>query len=130
MLIHATIHGVLGGCAVRAEPIAIADGDVLDVPGAPRVVHTPGHTPGHVSLWFPDRQTLIAGDALTTMNVAGPDPRGPMILPNTVTSDPQAAMRSIDKFRDLGNLTLLSGHGPAWKGTGEKAVAGALNAGD
>ena len=30
------------------------DGDVLDVPGRPRAVHTPGHTPGHCVFLFED----------------------------------------------------------------------------
>ncbi|MFC6725880.1 MBL fold metallo-hydrolase, partial [Halobium palmae] len=33
--------------------------------GPMRVVDTPGHTPGHVSLFFPDENLLLAGDALT-----------------------------------------------------------------
>src|SRR5256886_424185 len=32
--------------------VAIADGQELDVPGRPRVIHTPGHTPGHVAYHF------------------------------------------------------------------------------
>jgi glyoxylase-like metal-dependent hydrolase (beta-lactamase superfamily II) len=42
----------------------IADGDVLDVGGGVRVVHTPGHSPGHVSLLHENTQTLITGDAI------------------------------------------------------------------
>lgn len=33
--------------------------------GPVRVVDTPGHTPGHVSLYFPEASLLLAGDALT-----------------------------------------------------------------
>ncbi|HEY4596278.1 MAG TPA: MBL fold metallo-hydrolase, partial [Thermoanaerobaculia bacterium] len=38
------------------------------VPGMPgwRWIHTPGHTPGHVSFWRPSDRTLIAGDAFVT----------------------------------------------------------------
>jgi glyoxylase-like metal-dependent hydrolase (beta-lactamase superfamily II) len=32
------------------------------------LVHTPGHTPGHVSFFRPEDRVLIAGDAFTTMN--------------------------------------------------------------
>ena len=45
----------------------------LPVPGSPHVVFTPGHTIGHCSLHFPDRDTLIAGDAVVTLQ---PVPRG------------------------------------------------------
>ncbi|WFE99018.1 MBL fold metallo-hydrolase [Micromonospora sp. WMMD964] len=54
--------------AVRvAQPLA--DGDVLDVGGGLRVVHTPGHSPGHVSLLHEPTRLLITGDAL--FNILG-----------------------------------------------------------
>lgn len=44
--------------------VALNDGDVIDVAGGLEVIHTPGHTAGHVSLlWQRDRGLLIAGDA-------------------------------------------------------------------
>jgi glyoxylase-like metal-dependent hydrolase (beta-lactamase superfamily II) len=43
---------------------ALNDGDVIDVAGGLEVIHTPGHTAGHVSLlWKSDRGLLITGDA-------------------------------------------------------------------
>lgn len=50
-----------------AQPLA--DGDVLNVGGGLRVVHTPGHSPGHVSLLHEPTRVLITGDAL--FNVLG-----------------------------------------------------------
>ena len=53
------------------DPIAasevLTDGQVLDVAGGLRVVHTPGHTPGHVSLLHEDSGVLITGDAIFNM---------------------------------------------------------------
>ena len=43
------------------------DGDVLDVAGGLQVFHTPGHTPGHVSLLHPDTGVLITGDVIFNM---------------------------------------------------------------
>jgi glyoxylase-like metal-dependent hydrolase (beta-lactamase superfamily II) len=40
------------------------DGDVIDVAGGLRVIHTPGHTPGHISLLHERSEVLITGDAL------------------------------------------------------------------
>jgi glyoxylase-like metal-dependent hydrolase (beta-lactamase superfamily II) len=55
----------------------------LPVPGAPRVVPTPGHTLGHCSLHLPDRDAVIAGDALVML-----DPytarRGPCLVARAV----------------------------------------------
>ncbi|MBG6066027.1 MBL fold metallo-hydrolase [Micromonospora ureilytica] len=48
-----------------AQPLA--DGDLLDVGGGLRVVHTPGHSPGHVSLLHEPTRLLITGDALFNM---------------------------------------------------------------
>ena len=45
-----------------------AGGDVLDAPGRPRVVHTPGHTLGHCALYFERHGALFVGDALCTWN--------------------------------------------------------------
>jgi glyoxylase-like metal-dependent hydrolase (beta-lactamase superfamily II) len=49
------------GSPVDAE---VADGQVLDVAGGLRVVHTPGHTPGHVSLLHEPSGVLVTGDAI------------------------------------------------------------------
>lgn len=55
------------------EPVplarALADGEILDIAGGAQVVHTPGHTPGHISLLFPGKETLITGDCI--MNPLG-----------------------------------------------------------
>jgi len=50
-------------------PVAtlLADGQVLDVAGGLRVLHTPGHTPGHVSLLHETSGVLITGDAIFNM---------------------------------------------------------------
>ena len=43
--------------------------DVLDtLPGRPTLVPVPGHTAGSVALWFADRDALITGDALVTLD--------------------------------------------------------------
>jgi glyoxylase-like metal-dependent hydrolase (beta-lactamase superfamily II) len=48
-------------CAVE---LPLQDGDRLNVLGGMEIVHTPGHTPGSISLYFPGRGLVIAGDAL------------------------------------------------------------------
>lgn len=42
----------------------LADGQVIDILGGMRVVHTPGHTPGHISLLHPGTGVLITGDCI------------------------------------------------------------------
>ena len=54
----------------RATPVAqeLVDGQTLDVAGGLRVIHTPGHTPGHISLLHPASGVLITGDSIFNMN--------------------------------------------------------------
>jgi glyoxylase-like metal-dependent hydrolase (beta-lactamase superfamily II) len=40
----------------------LKDGDVIDFLGGIQVIHTPGHTPGHISLYCPSERTLLAAD--------------------------------------------------------------------
>jgi glyoxylase-like metal-dependent hydrolase (beta-lactamase superfamily II) len=56
---------------------ALADGEELPYGGGIVVIHTPGHTPGHISLFLPADHLLIAGDALRIENgvLEGPSPK-------------------------------------------------------
>jgi glyoxylase-like metal-dependent hydrolase (beta-lactamase superfamily II) len=103
----------------RLRPLP-ADGTVPAMPGW-RWIHTPGHTPGHVSLWHEDSRTLIAGDAVITTaqesayEVARqvPEIHGP---PRYFTMDWAAAERSARDLSELRPKTLVTGHGPALAG--------------
>ena len=87
--------------------------------------HTPGHSPGHVSFFRRQDGTLLAGDALTTMNldsifasilevqrVCGP--------PAPSTPDWRRARESVELLAELRPLTIACGHGVPM--TGGKAV--------
>src|SRR3954449_12536487 len=103
----------------------------LPVPGAPRVVFSPGHTLGHCALHFPDRDALIAGDAIVML-----DPytarRGPRLVARAATADVERNLRSLDALADTGAKTVLTGHGETWTGGIEGAVAqaGATGSGE
>ena len=45
----------------------LTDGEVLPIAGGLQVLHTPGHSPGHVSLLHPESGTLVTGDAIWNM---------------------------------------------------------------
>jgi glyoxylase-like metal-dependent hydrolase (beta-lactamase superfamily II) len=100
----------------------------LPVPGAPRVVFTPGHTLGHCALHFPDRDAVMAGDAVVML-----DPytarRGPRIVAGAATADSERALRSLDALAATGAGTVLTGHGEAWRGGAEAAAEEARRAG-
>lgn len=73
--------------------------------GEMRVVHTPGHTPGHVSLYLPDERLLVAADALTAddAGLQGPNPE--------FTPDVDEAARSVGKLAALDVDGVLCYHG-------------------
>jgi hydroxyacylglutathione hydrolase len=84
---------------------AVRDGDVLALgPAEFRVLHTPGHTQGSISLWIPAENKLIAGDTLFRDSVGRTD------LPG---GNPRQILRSIeDKLLRLPEETVVvPGHG-------------------
>jgi glyoxylase-like metal-dependent hydrolase (beta-lactamase superfamily II) len=105
------------GARLRALP---DQGSVPAMPGW-RWLHTPGHTPGHVSLWHEESRTLVAGDAVITTaqesayEVARQEPElhGP---PRYFTMDWKAAERSARELSELRPRVLVTGHGPALAG--------------
>src|SRR4051812_33566081 len=97
------------------------DDGTLDVPGSPRVVFTPGHTVGHCSLHFADRDALIAGDAVVTFNPYLAKP-GPQVVSGAATADVDRAFASLASVASTGAQTVLCGHGPVWR-DGAEAIA-------
>ena len=97
------------------------DGDHLDLPGRPVVVHTPGHTEGHVMFHVPDRGLLFTGDGLATMDLLGFD-TGPQHLDSRFHLDAEQANASLDRITGLEADLLLPGHGKPWQGSPAAAV--------
>jgi glyoxylase-like metal-dependent hydrolase (beta-lactamase superfamily II) len=94
----------------------------LGVPGGPRLLHTPGHSPGHVVLHLPDRGVLFAGDAICTRNpLTGR--RGPQVMPGAFALSTAQAIESLARLEPLEADALLPGHGEPWTGGVPAAVA-------
>lgn len=121
MLLHATVNGVFSQPSVK-KLVASDHDDRLEVPGRPIVLHTPGHTPGELCFFLPDRQALFTGDAIVTKNLMTGQDGSPQIAASVLNADHKKSMNSLDRLRDLGPITLLPGHGPAWKGVSNEAV--------
>jgi glyoxylase-like metal-dependent hydrolase (beta-lactamase superfamily II) len=100
----------------------------LPVPGSPRVVFSPGHTLGHCALHYPDRDALIAGDAIVML-----DPytarRGPRLVARAAVADVERNLGSLDALVETGARIVLTGHGEPWTGGIEAAAAQARDAG-
>jgi glyoxylase-like metal-dependent hydrolase (beta-lactamase superfamily II) len=115
----------LGSGAFRgkgvAETRAFDDGATLDVPGSPRIVFTPGHTAGHCAIHLPDRDVLIAGDALVARDpYTGRD--GPCLVARAATMDADLARQSLRRIGDTGAGTVVTGHGEPWTHGAEEAA--------
>lgn len=97
-----------------------ANGEVPFMPGW-KWVHTPGHTPGHVSIYRENDGALIAGDAFVTVKqeslykvvfqkkeISGP--------PKYFTVDWESARESVKTLSDLNPAIAVTGHGEAVEG--------------
>lgn len=99
------------------EVSTFGDGATLDLPGALRVIRTPGHTPGSVVLHAAGHDALLVGDAFCTYNVLW-GRSGPQIAP--FSADPDEALESLNRLEDIEVGWVLPGHGDAWTdGVGE-----------
>ena len=110
-----------GGLRIRAagELRPVEDGQVLDVPGSPRIIHGPGHTPGSVAVHVPAADALFLGDTMTTRNVLT-GATGPKPAPFTL--QPRQALASLGRIEGVDATWVLPGHGPAWNGGVTEAV--------
>ncbi|GIQ69753.1 MBL fold metallo-hydrolase [Xylanibacillus composti] len=97
-----------------------SDGSVPYLTGF-RWIHTPGHTPGHISLFRDKDRALIAADAFVAvkqdslykvltqqMEISGP--------PRYLTTDWQAAWESVRKLEALKPSVAITGHGKPLSG--------------
>ena len=115
--------GILGGVMGIAEHIMtfkpaqpdllLEDGDVIN---DFKVIGTPGHTLGSISLYLPG-DVIIVGDALRS------DSDGNPLLPSdTFSLDMDIAMDSVNKISGLAFDNLLAGHGSPVLGNASEKV--------
>lgn len=86
----------------------LAEGDLIDAGGVLlQVLHTPGHTLGHISLYAPEERVLIMGDAVHADDVSWVNPfrEGAGAL--------HRHLETLDRLAKLPIAWACSGHGPA-----------------
>jgi glyoxylase-like metal-dependent hydrolase (beta-lactamase superfamily II) len=116
-------HGLLRPTAIK-EVDAFDDGQLLAVPGAPRVIHLPGHTPGSSGLLLEARGVVFTGDALVTHDCYS-GRRGPRLSARVSNDDSELALASLDALGSVRARILLPGHGDPFHGDVADAVAAA-----
>ncbi len=105
------------------QPLPVTPDELLvdgqQLPEGFTVVHTPGHSPGHISLLHKEKRFLICGDALVNT-------RGKLrINIGLFTTDKENAQRSVWKLaKKYGDdfEAMLFGHGPPILQNGGKKV--------
>lgn len=95
----------------------LTDGMTLPMGGGLTIIHTPGHTPGHVSLYHHASKTLIASDALVIHN-GELQPSSPY---STVNMD--QALQSLEKFTPFDIETVVCYHGGMMRGNINEKIA-------
>jgi glyoxylase-like metal-dependent hydrolase (beta-lactamase superfamily II) len=83
----------------------LGDGETLPYCGGIRIIHTPGHTPGHICLYLEASKTLIAGDALFVDN-------GKLVpAPAFINADSSGALASLKKLTAHDIAHVIAYHG-------------------
>ncbi|MCR8845867.1 MBL fold metallo-hydrolase [Paenibacillus sp. SC116] len=95
----------------------LQDGEQLSYCGGLTVIPTPGHTPGHISLYHQSSKTLIAGDAMVVAEgqLFGPDAMHTLDLRTAYNSLHQLAQYDID--------TVICYHGGMYTGDANQRIA-------
>ena len=100
------------------EVVEVHDGDVLDLPGAPRIIGLPGHSAGSIAIHSPAVDAVFVGDGLTTRHVLT-GKTGPQPAP--FTDEPEQAIASLAALPEV--TWVLPGHGAPFSGGTAAAVA-------
>ncbi|MNI19018.1 putative metallo-hydrolase YflN [compost metagenome] len=102
------------------EPAAVdrtvSNGERLPWCDGIEIIHTPGHMPGHISLYLPASKTLIAGDAVVIEegNLAIANPQ--------YTLDLDEAIRSVQRLLDYDIEQIICYHGGLFHGDVQQAL--------
>ena len=122
----------VGGGVLSAQPVhelsEFSDGEVLDVPGRPRVIHTPGHTDGSTCILLDERDVILTGDSLVTLHL-GNGRTGARVMPRAFNKNSAQALESLDHLHGIEAATVLPGHGEPWIGGLASAVVEAQKTG-
>ena len=97
--------------------IVVEDGQVLDICGGIEIVASPGHMPGHISVYIREIKALVTGDSMIMAD-------GELQTPNPVyTLDMDESVRTIEKYMRYDIEQVVCYHGGIFKGDCRAAMA-------
>ncbi len=100
---------LLKGVIPAAVDIKVKDGDFFDWCGGCKIVATPGHTPGHISLYLPEHNTIITGDGAVVEE-------GQLVVANPLYAlNLMEAKQSLEKLLSYKGATFICYHGGTYK---------------
>lgn len=127
LIAHLVASGALRPTALEGAETFTGD-DVLDVPGRPRAIETPGHTPGHCALYFEEKGVLFVGDALCTRHPITGRP-GAQVMPAVMNVSTDECFDSLRAIEGIPAQVVLAGHGELWRDSPARAVESARRLG-
>ena len=95
----------------------ISDGEMLPYCGGIQIIHTPGHTPGHICLYHPASKTLITGDALVV------EGGSLMPAPPFINADTPTALASLKKLAGCDIANVIAYHGGLFRDNPNRRIA-------
>lgn len=127
LIAHMALSGGLIPSAFEGAETFSGDA-VLEVPGRPRVVATPGHTAGHCALHFEGKGVVFVGDELCTRNpITGR--MGPQVMPSALNVSTDQCFASLAALEPIPAEVILPGHGDPWRQGAALAVESARRLG-
>lgn len=99
----------------------IEDEEELNYCGGIKIIHTPGHTLGHICLYLEKYKTLVSGDALNVVNgqLVGPKPE--------YTFNMSQAMKSLKKLTKYNIEKVICYHGGVFSNNPNERIAEIIN---
>lgn len=110
--------------SIESVPVdrKVSNSEQLPWCGGIEIVHTPGHMPGHISLFLPASKTLIAGDVVVIeegkLNIANPQ----------FTLDLDEAVRSVQRLLEYDIEQFICYHGGLFVGDVKQALRQLIHA--
>jgi glyoxylase-like metal-dependent hydrolase (beta-lactamase superfamily II) len=96
----------------------LSDGQLLPFLGGVRVIHTPGHTLGHICLYLPESKTLVGGDMLAVAD-------GKLEMsPAAINYDLEMSRKSLAKLAPYEIEQVICYHSGLYRGDASRALAG------